>query len=83
MIYQTLPKTQSTRGIEYFDSFNSFGSKQKLQQALKSWSNFSLVLFGKGREIHGQIQIYVTFSTNQGQGKAMIGLGSNKNESNS
>ena len=23
-----------------------------LQQALKSWSNFNLVLFGKGREIH-------------------------------
>ena len=25
---------------------------QKLQQALKSWSNFCLVLFGKGQKIH-------------------------------
>ena len=49
---KTLPKAQRTQGIEYFDSFNNFISKQKLQQALKSWSNFSLVLFGKGREIH-------------------------------
>ena len=36
-------------GIDYFDSL--FSSKQKLQQALKSWKNFSVVLFGKGREI--------------------------------
>ena len=28
-----------------------FKQKQKLQQDLNSWSNFSLVLFGKGREI--------------------------------
>ena len=48
---KTLPTEQRTQGIEYFDSFNTFSSKQKLQQALKSWSNFSLVLFGKGREI--------------------------------
>ena len=34
-----------------FDSFKSFNSKQKLQKALKSWSNFSLALLGKGREI--------------------------------
>ena len=27
-------------------------SKQKLQKALKSWSNFSLVLFGKGWKLH-------------------------------
>ena len=39
------------KGIECFDSFNTFSSKQKLQQTLKSWSNFILVLFGKGREI--------------------------------
>ena len=38
--------------IEYFDSFNTFSSKQKLQQALKSWSKFSLALFCKGGEIH-------------------------------
>ena len=38
--------------IECFDSFNTFSSKQKLQSSLKSWSNFSLVLFGKRREIH-------------------------------
>ena len=50
--HETLPKAQRTQGIEYFDSFNTFSSKQKLQQALKSWSNFSLFLFGKGPEIH-------------------------------
>ena len=49
---QTLPKTQRTQGIQYFDSFNTFSSKQKHQQALKSWSNFSLVLFGKEQEIY-------------------------------
>ena len=49
-LVQTLPKAQRAQGIEYFDSFNIFGSKQKLQQALKSWSNFSLGLSGKGRE---------------------------------
>ena len=48
---QTLPKAQRAQGIEYFDSFNALSSKQKLQQALKSWSHFSLVLFGKGREM--------------------------------
>ena len=37
-------------GIGYFDSFSTFRSKQKLQQALKSCSNFSLVLFSQGRE---------------------------------
>ena len=51
---QKLPKAQQTQGIQYFDSFNTFSSKQKQkhQQALKSYSNFSLVLFGKGREIY-------------------------------
>ena len=34
-----------------FNSFNILSSKQKLQQALKSWSNFSVVLIGKGQEI--------------------------------
>ena len=38
-------------GIDYFDSFNAISSKQKLQPALKSWSNFSVVLFGKRREM--------------------------------
>ena len=33
---KTLPKAQGTLGTEYFDSFNTFSSKQKLQQALKS-----------------------------------------------
>ena len=46
-----LLKAQRTQGIEYFDSINTFNSKQKRQQALESWSNFSLVWFGKGREI--------------------------------
>ena len=42
-------------GPEYSDSFNDFVSKQKLQQALKYWSNFSLVLFGKGRQNREQL----------------------------
>ena len=49
-IKKTLPKAQRIQGIEYFDSFNIFSSEQK--PALKSWSNFSLVLFGKGQEKH-------------------------------
>ena len=50
MQIKLLPKAQQTQGIEYFDSFNTFCSKQKLQHALKSWSNLSLALFfGKGR----------------------------------
>ena len=48
--FQT-PKAQRTQSSEYFDSFNTFSSKQKLQQGLKSWSNFGLVLFGKGHDI--------------------------------
>ena len=48
---KTLAKAQCTQGIEYFDSINNFRSEQKLQQALNSWSNFSLVLYNKGREI--------------------------------
>ena len=48
---KTLPKAQGIGGNEYFDSFNTFSLKQKPQQGLKSLSNFSLVLFGKGREI--------------------------------
>ena len=48
---KTLQKAQRTQGFEYFDSFNTFRSKQKLQKALKSCSNFSLALFGKGRKI--------------------------------
>ena len=40
------------KGTEYFYSFNTFGSKQELQLALKYWSNLSVVLFGKGQEIH-------------------------------
>ena len=51
-MFSTLQKAQLTHGIEYFDFLNTFSSKQKLQQTLKSWSNFSLVLFGKGQEIH-------------------------------
>ena len=40
----TLPKAQQTSDFVNFDSFNKFSSNQKLQQALKSWSNFSSVL---------------------------------------
>ena len=46
---KTLPKAQRTQGIEHFESINTFSSKQKLQQDLKSWSSFSLV--GKCREV--------------------------------
>ena len=49
---KTFPKVRWIQGIKYFDSFNNFSSKQNLQQALKSQSNFSLVLFGKRQEIH-------------------------------
>ena len=49
MQIKLLPKAQQTQGIEYFDSFDTFCSKQRLQHALKSWSNLSLALFGKGR----------------------------------
>ena len=50
--------------------FNNSISKQKLQQVLKSWSNFSLFIFGKGQEIHRtsltnpckNLQIHVTLS---------------------
>ena len=39
---KTLPTAQGTQGIECFDSINTFISMRKLQQSLKSWSNFSL-----------------------------------------
>ena len=52
MCIKRLPKAQWTQGIEYFDSINTFNSKRKLQQALKSRSNLGLVWFGKEREIH-------------------------------
>ena len=41
---------QQTLGIKNFDSFNNFISKQKLQKALKSWSNVSLVWLPKGNK---------------------------------
>ena len=47
--FETLPKAKRTQAIECFDSINTFISKQKLQQSLKSWSKFSLILFGKGQ----------------------------------
>ena len=37
-----LPIAQRTQGIEYFDSFNTLSSKQKLQQSKTFWSNISL-----------------------------------------
>ena len=37
---KTLPEAQWTQGIEYFDSFNTFTSKQKLQRTFKYLSNF-------------------------------------------
>ena len=53
---QILPKAKQAQSIEYFDSFNILSSKQKLQQALKSWSNFSLGFFSQGREMHKKRQ---------------------------
>ena len=44
----TLPKAQRTQGIENFGF--GFSSKQKLQQALESWSNFSLFFLAKGEK---------------------------------
>ena len=49
---ETQQNAQQTQGPEYFDSFNTPSSKHKLQQALKSQLNFSLVVFGEGREMH-------------------------------
>ena len=47
--------------IEYFDSFNTFSSKQKLQEALKSWSTFILVMIAMGGKYIEQLwQIHVT-----------------------
>ena len=44
---------------------NTFSSKQKLQQALKSWSNFCVFFFAKGKKYMKQLwQILVTFLTN-------------------
>ena len=45
-----LSKPQWTQGIAL--GTLTFYSKQRFQQALKYWSNFRLVLFDKGREIH-------------------------------
>ena len=46
-----MPKAQRTQGIEYFDSINTY--RQVWAEASMSFelhvSNFSLVLFGKGR----------------------------------
>ena len=38
-MFSTLQKAQLTHGIEYFDFLNTFSSKQKLQQTLKSLPN--------------------------------------------
>ena len=37
VVAKTLPKAQRTQGIEYFDSSNTFSSKQNLQEAFISW----------------------------------------------
>ena len=44
----TLPPALTALTNFTSDSFNNFVSKQKLQQALKFWSNFRLVLFRGG-----------------------------------
>ena len=65
--YKTLPKplvtAQRTQGIEYFDSFNTFTSKQKLQQALKSWWTFSLFFLAvQGSSISDSVGLSVGLS---------------------
>ena len=65
MIIAMIITAQRTQDIEYFDSFNIISSKQKLHQVLKSWTNFTLVLFGKGREKHwAPWRIHLTTLTN-------------------
>ena len=54
-MFEITLKAQLTQGIAYFDFFNSFNSKQKLQQALKSRSTIPIVFFGKGWEKPGTI----------------------------
>ena len=41
----------STLLPRFLDLFNTFYSKQKFQQAFRSWSKFTLILFGNGGEI--------------------------------
>ena len=53
--YQKLPKAQETQGIEHFDSFNTVSEKEKLRQALKSFSNFSLFCLVKGEKYIEQL----------------------------
>ena len=43
------------KGIGFFDSFLTLSSKQKLQQALKSWLIFSLGLLAKGKKYIEQL----------------------------
>ena len=80
---KNLHNVQRTQGIEYFDPFDTCSRKQKLQQVL---SNFSLVLFGKGRETCNNFgkpnnlnKIQNKESQTEGQGKAMIRLGFDQN----
>ena len=56
----TLPKAQRTQGIEDFDSFNTFSSKQMLQEALESWSNLSLLFLANDEKYIELWQINVT-----------------------
>ena len=46
------------------DSINTCRSEKKLEQALNSWSNFILILFGKRREIHVTILTNPTIQFN-------------------
>ena len=46
------PKAHRNHSIEYFDSFNIFRSKPKLQQALKSWLKTSAWFCLANDEIH-------------------------------
>ena len=52
---ETLANAQRTQGDGFFRSLNKMISKQKLQQVLKSWSNFSLVLFGRAKKYIEQL----------------------------
>ena len=76
---QIIAKGTTNPSIEYFDTFNTFSPKQKLQQALKSWSNLDLVLFGREIRITTFTNPSSNFNKYDGLDKEMIGLGSDSN----
>ena len=65
LLLKTLPKAQQTQGIEYFDSFNTLSSKQKLQQStsIEILPILQLGFVGKGEKYIKQLrQFHVTLT---------------------